>query len=778
MRFGDSETPPKVKDGTVYVDIKRTFDLNPAGDGALLIIEGEQVDAVAWGKRRSMSRLTLPVGPPLTPSVEARESVDDLYRPGNVVARTAGSTGIGSRHWRYLGSDNASPGKENPPPGPLFMKPFDGARLASRFMLTVVGAEGSNTFQVSQEPKFTSVVWEETVEGSSLAVTGLPPGDYFWRVKTATGWSPTHRFTVLGFDLERMVQEAREAGRTGPASPDLMEGEVLVEQHLVGLRHQLQRKDTTMVCLDGCNEHGDFPWNMAHSSGPVMEGGHKDSYCTRASLAMLASQAGCRLSQDRISYYIFEEAGSASEGARATGEIGNPLGDLGHSEGVLAPDIRLALAWIYRQPANSVRTVSLTPENVDDGDPSDMDSVRDFLADDRPILRSTYGAEWGHTTAVDGYALLRFTDSPSGVAMEEQFIRVLDPWIHDHISWISTLTVAPDTTVTFPPTSGRPNRCDEPEIGRDQDNDSLNDFDESRRLHTDPNNVDTDEDRLRDDDDMRGYLFNLEDGSYNLRERDIDGDGRPKELDPDNDHRNDDGVTDGCEDADRNGFFDPGGRETDNFNSGDDGNVMNPRCTSGFIRLEGTASMGGFPGGDVRVQEEVIIEQGHPWDSDQFVHQHTWEMSGGGISIPVPGRGNITGSSSGSGRGMARVTIKIEPEGRYRMVTDVQPRQGSYAVTASGPGIPSRSSSHPLFFGFGDHHYDYVSSMTPPEVVQALHDSGYPNIFEGTVESPPEGGRVIRGEDRLTLPGSITGGQVTGGTRRTWEIWIELPPEE
>jgi len=211
--------------------------------------------------------------------------------------------------------------------------------------------------------------------------------------------------------------------------------------------------------------------------------------------------------------------------------------------------------------------------------------------------------------------------------------------------------------------------------------------------------------------------------------------------------------------------------------SGDDGSIMNPRCTAGFIRLEGNASMGGFPGGEVLVLEELTIEQGHSWDSAEFAHNHTWELSSSVLTMALPHRGNITSSSAGSGHGQARVTIKIEPDGRYRMVTDVQPRQGTYRVTASGAGMPSRSSTHPLFFGFGDHHYDYVSPQTPPEVLQALHDSGYPNVFEGQVESPPEGGRVIRGDDRLTLPRSITG-TLTAGTHRTWEIWIELPPDE
>jgi hypothetical protein len=192
---------------------------------------------------------------------------------------------------------------------------------------------------------------------------------------------------------------------------------------------------------------------------------------------------------------------------------------------------------------------------------------------------------------------------------------------------------------------------------------------------------------------------------------------------------------------------------------------------SGFLRLEASMTMPGMPGGDFRVTETLSIEPGTAPDSGEYVHRLTWTIGGDPARVPVPGRGTISSTVSGAGEGRARITLEIAGDGRYRLVTDTEPRTGEYSITVSGPGVPSQTTSRPFQLGFADHHYGYVSPETPPAILQALRESGFPNVFEGTVTVLPCGTRIARGEDTLTLPQALLG-TLTGGTRRSWEVRI------
>ena len=555
----------------------------------------------------------------------------------------------------------------------------------------------------------------------------------------------------------------------GPLAPPLFDGETLVEIHVIGLSHLQQTKDTNMLCLDGCPEHGDFPWNGPHPTGTDMSGGHKSHGCARACLAMIASQT-CKLSQDRIAYYIFEELNGSS--ASDMGNVGNPLGDLGHGRYTRGSDTRLTLDWIYGSAPGASTASHISIEIVNDLDPSDMDSIRDFIFDSRPVILRIEREEDdnSHSVIIDGYALVRREDD-SGVTHDTSFLRILDPWRVDDISWKPVFTpegIAAHSVV-FPPQSGRPSRCDEPEITRDSDGDLIVDFDEIKRFQTNPNDPDSDHDFLRDDNDMRGYLFNL-DGSYNLRDRDIDGDDLAKELDADNDRANNEGIIDGCEDANRNGFFDSGGRETDNFDSNDDGDILNPRCTYGFFRFENSGSLHG--GITIESNEEISVNTPSAGAAD-YPYDHEWTTRG---TVALAG---ATGHSSGHARTKAKVALELLDNGRYRLITDTNPKEGSYTSTITMMGRTT-TKTYEMPFAFADVHYDYESSEVPAEFREWRDGEwGKPNVFEGEIEVMPDGRRRLSGQDTIALPPRFSGGGTLRGTAtRTWEFWLATPQSE
>jgi len=610
------------------------------------------------------------------------------------------------------------------------MTPSHDARIASKFSLAVLGMywAGQITFQVARDAEFRGLVLEETVRGNRLSIPDLPPGTYYWRVRsqghTPGMWSGAQSFTVLPYDVEKLIKGANSKARGSrdrdePATvladrpmvlppgvlptpdedsdaPGVSEEEV-VASHVIGCRHIIQGKDTNMVCLDGCPRDAPTSWMEEH----LVPSEHSDQYCSRAALAMIASLAGCTLSQDRISYYIFEEADPPTRNGREAGDLGNPFGDLGHHWGTFTSSSIRALEWIYKQPAGTAGSIRLGPDAFDDGDPADMDSIREFIDDGRPLMRILPE----HATVVDGYRITRNRTTGE----ERILVRVLDPNSEDPFTWIEFGSGDVVGYLT-PPRSGHPDRCDEPEVSSDEDGDMLVDFDETERLGTEPNNPDSDGDMVFDMTDMHGYLFDR-DGNYHLRDPDFDGDTLAKELDPDNDRAEDDGVPDGCEDVDLDGYFNEDGSESDNFNADDDFTVISAQCFAGYIRIEGSAT-GPLSGQRTTTREEILIRH-QSITSRDYPHRHTWEIRGSAtVSFPPP-VGTIRSDLRGEAVGGASIRIEVDDEGHYMLVTDCNPRITTYTVTTTGSG-PRRSTRQDFHLYLADHHFDYVSPNVPP----------------------------------------------------------------
>jgi len=791
VSIGPGAANPVLEGNCVKIHIPVIAGINPGGDGCLLSGPSGPSDAITWLEPPVGSGISIPAGPPLKPVFETIHEGDQLIRPDDVLIRLPNTYApgtenyIGSQNWVFGLAEDASLGEHNPFPPAAGYKPADGARIASDFNLTVMGLDWAveANFQVSDDETFSSLVIDETVPEHYLPVTDLPAGTYFWRVQcidqsgTPAGWSAVRRFIVEPFDIDELIgnavsqsgsmvsgHETRLAANKsgGPDGLELAGSEVLESWHVVGCSHIQQRKDTEMVCLDGCPMSGGFPWDGAHPTGSNMGGGHKGWYCSRACIAMIAGLGGCTLSQDRVTYYIFEEAGSGSHAASGTGSIDEPEGDLGHDTGIDDHDICMCLNWLYRSSGAVSRTYSASI--FDDGDPSDMDSVKEFIDDGRPVIRDIQRRTDTHSTLIDGYAVVRMGTDVTN------YVHVLDPWSPNDVEW-EAFGFDDTRYIEFPPTSGSPNRCDEATIGRDSDGDGLVDFDEVNRFETDPNHDDSDGDGLTDRLDVLGYVFNP-DGTHNLRDADIDGDGQRKERDPDNDTVDDSAVNDGCEDYNLDGFYTTDGRETDCFDSSDDGNVTNPFCTAGFITIDSEVSIPAFPGCNMRIHEEMSIEPGAQILSNDMIHDFYWKLESDTMSIPMVGM-SIISYAEGDGEGRASLRLVIGEGGHYTMITDCEPRVVTYQIVTVGGGM-DRVTTQDFHLALGDHHYDYVSSEAPPMVFQMLEAYGPVNHYAGVIERDDTGIRFARGLDVFDIPSSLTG--LSGAVTREWEIRLDRLP--
>ncbi len=332
------------------------------------------------------------------------------------------------------------------------------------------------------------------------------------------------------------------------------------EKILAGIKHQLQRKDTNLLCLDGCSSDLDGTddgknrhWDSAQPGKPVLND-HGGGNCARAVISMMVTFYGKRLSQDRIAYYMEEERPSVGNGL--------PEGDLAHDKGMeysedAGGDETIALEWALNEKITFIHGSR------------DFEDLKGWLDENRPIMirRTNYlGIQDNHhISLIDGYRI----HSDGKVQ-----IRILDPLVRPEYSykggWRNYPIPVPMSSdkkqiiqgIWVGPASAPNAREDEKSIWTDADKDGIMDFDEQNRFFTEVFNRDSDGDGVSDKNDIREYVFNSK-NEYAKNEADVDKDGLRKELDPDNDN---DLALDGCEDSNRNGRYEPTLGETSNFN--------------------------------------------------------------------------------------------------------------------------------------------------------------------------------------------------------------------
>lgn len=309
---------------------------------------------------------------------------------------------------------------------------------------------------------------------------------------------------------------------------------------------------------------------------------------------MMNSYYGGDLSQDRISYYVYEECS----------EDKLPEDDLGHGKGLLGVNAAMILRWALNE-ASVVRL---------DGKLG-FDEIKYYIDSNHPIMRDN--GTYHRITVIDGYDT------------EGQAVHVIGPLT-------GTESMIPyddlDVFVVWVPIGDSITaRSDEPTIWMDSDEDGIVDFDEMNRFHTDPCNPDTDQDGIDDKAEIRSYTFLSDDSfdSNDVRKPDADNDGLRAELDWDSDNG---GCPDGLEDLNRNGKIDP--EETDPFDPSDD-----PFLPVAIFE---------FHPDNAKVRDTIVFNASESYDPNGIIVSYAWNFGDGNTTTVTEPTISHTYSSSGN----------------------------------------------------------------------------------------------------------------------------------
>ncbi len=485
-----------------------------------LDLDGGHLDRVAWGE-----------GQPDAVNIGGGGRIPS-HIEGLSIGRPPGAVNRRPEGWASYKPAQVTPGLPNPAPTVRGMMPLDGAILqAGPVALAWYSVPGASSYrmQIATNAAFSSGLVERTVPGNpnggvdlvSTTIDGLTAGKYFWRVQAI---SPDGTAAQFSSAAALTVSSAVSASAAGTVK--------LLPVPLI-----LQHKDTSMLWLESPNETVPEPWDGIWPEP-------SSSYCVRASIAMVNAFYGGHLSQDRISYEIYKN--DVPAGPEHDLELDTGWGDLRIAKG-----LKFALGGEpeLRHPGSHSEWVEALMAEIDKGRPvlatteehafviigygrNERGAWESFLINDPSLGRYYYapGTAYGHAIA-DGEA--------------------------GDIDTYFLMPAAPHAV------------SDEPEIKKDSDGDGINDFDEIKRFHTNPNDKDSDHDGVNDKQEVRASVFDPKHG-YSTGAahdgRDFDHDGVAMELDPDSDNG---GCLDGQEDLDGNGKFDSK-TETYNFDPGDD----------------------------------------------------------------------------------------------------------------------------------------------------------------------------------------------------------------
>ena len=459
--------------------------------------------------------------------------------------------------WAIYFGDEASPGRENVVPRPsLFIPPVGAMLRCGEIAVAWITNKyaRAHRFQIAKDSEFGKIIEDKILKTPVYRQERvLPEGTYYYRVKTIdkagreSAWS-----RIMKIISEKMLPNP------GYECDDRVE-----ENVLPGIDFKNMRKDTKLLCLDGCASDS---WDNAHGSTELNDDEHGSKNCVRASISMMVSYYGKSLSQDRIAYYTEEEGPAMMDG---------PEGDLAHGESMTSTQAETeALEWALNAPVTLVQG-SLS-----------FSQLKSWLDNGHPVMfRSALGGPFGHVRVIDGYGIS---------SNNKECVHVLDPGLDAR--WT---TLDPFITAAWVGPVSAPNaREDEASIWKDSDNDGIMDFDEQKRFFTGRFDKDSDNDDVPDKNDIREYVFDAAE-IYSKRDADFEADGRRKEKDPDNDG---DTYRDGCEDKNFNGKYDTG--ETSNFNV-DTGLACASKPTHAIIIFDRSGSMVHPPSDPVKKYEEA-----------------------------------------------------------------------------------------------------------------------------------------------------------------------------
>ncbi len=464
-----------------------------------------------------------------------------------------GSRGLSPEDWVVYPAEQGTPGKPNLVLSPIEFTLTDGAVVRSEDI--TVGWTSTKyakqcEFQLAKNPDFTQIVERKVLSTFVFRpASPLPEGVYYYRVRIIdragrkSAWSRTMK--VIS---KRMAPRRRSRG-IGAAQ----------ENELTTMVFKYQKKDTNLLCLDGCPSHLNGAtakhWDNEHPEAEPVAGDHGDMNCVRASTAMMVSfyGAGKVLSQDRIAYFDEEEYTGVGDGV--------PEGDLAHRIGVYYDEVEIIMEWALDEQV----TV------FGDTDPT-FAEVQGWIDNDQPFMT----VAGSHMRVLNGY---RIDDA------DEEWVHIMDPWTGPRWETYDTWANG-NWGVWVGPLSAPSALENEPEISTDADGDEVMDFDEQVRFSTGRFDVDSDNDSVNDKEDIYEYVYQFGD-AYIKRDADFDVDGVRKENDPDNDG---DTFNDGCEDKNGNGIYESVAGETNNFAT-DTGVVCDEKPIHAIIVFDRSGSM-------------------------------------------------------------------------------------------------------------------------------------------------------------------------------------------
>lgn len=580
---------------TLHTPAGMSSPFQTEGDAfALLAGDGSVYDFVAWGAAPSAAcqraavaagRWTLDAflyydggfgaggfATPPTPDATFGRYCDGSVLPGEGSACP----------WGSYGASQSSPGAPNLPPAPLHATIADGALLdADTFGLSWqgLGDDFAYEFEIDDAADFGSPVATKRVPVPGWKPeTPLADGDYFWRLRTvdSRGNFSTYlgpfkvsligldKFTTIGTQVKLLTADEYKIQHKDSPLLDIGGG----PNNVIGNNNPGNRRYPADRRWDGEHVDGNgvarFGWN-----------GSDNWNCVRASTAMVVDYYGGNLSQDRLSYYMFEEWDNPPNAVPS--QQGVPEHDLGFGSGIGWYGWQEGL--IEWATGASFTGYSFCPNPPGQPDyqcstggnaPITFDQIKQWIDEGRPF--TSVNLNNAHMRVVDGYW---------EISAQSRWVHLIDPVPADtnscptctNGSWQAFDTFQNDHERAYVGPAGRNGapsvRSDEATVHTDSDGDGVSDFDETRRFGTSPQNPDSDGDWVNDKHDLAEYVFDDDSvvGNYNYtpgmtpNTADYDGDGKRKEVDWDNDN---DGVPDGCEDLDTNGRFSAG--ESSNFN--------------------------------------------------------------------------------------------------------------------------------------------------------------------------------------------------------------------
>lgn len=368
-----------------------------------------------------------------------------------------------------------------------------------------------DVFAYSVSGKLTDTLSGNGLQGAVVTIDGKNAitdanGDY--TVTNVSGGAQTISSVLLNYNIP-----SRNINVTGDMIGQNLSGTgVNKELAVVSLA---ARKDTMLLCLDGCDRTGNHAWNQSHLAAGE-PGTHADWYCWATAIKMMNNYYGGTITRDEVAFKV--KGGGA------------PEGDLAHNKGATDAETTTGLTWSLN---DGVVNYSAT-------EPTEV-QYKAYIDANRPIMWSTPA----HWMVVSGY---RYKDKK----LQLRFLNVDN---NGTASWRDRDAAGwgAGSSVFVPPaTSNARNKS--MWLDTDSDGDGVRDFDELYRWEGNFDLVssidDKDDDHLNDSKDIEGWLFRQGVGNF-----DMDGDGKRCEVDPDSDNG---GVMDGDEDLDHDADADAG----------------------------------------------------------------------------------------------------------------------------------------------------------------------------------------------------------------------------